>query len=211
MDSLEDMFPWQTSYCSSILLNDCIDDNVVGPDVVDLPSFDGMLVDMEMILAREQADAYEPCRPSPIPLSPLNSPMSTQLPVQASVDPSTVNTSIYSLQVGTIEIKPQAPSSPLSSAPDTPPVEKPKRSRAGGPAKSRPGSLKAKKAPAELRPDDPASKAKANRVPTKADHIIRERQRRDDMAAKYSTLESLLPPASKVELTYHSRLWHRDF
>ena len=38
------------------------------------------------------------------------------------------------------------------------------------------------------------------RSPTQADHIIRERQRRDDMAAKYNVLEALLPPAIKVGL-----------
>jgi hypothetical protein len=39
---------------------------------------------------------------------------------------------------------------------------------------------------------------KESRAPTHAEHIIRERQRRNDMAAKYLVLESLLPPAPKV-------------
>jgi hypothetical protein len=33
---------------------------------------------------------------------------------------------------------------------------------------------------------------------SQAEHIRRERQRRDEMAAKYTHLETLLPPAPKV-------------
>jgi hypothetical protein len=33
-----------------------------------------------------------------------------------------------------------------------------------------------------------------------ADHILRERQRRDEMSNKFAVLESLLPPSSKVGL-----------
>lgn len=72
-----------------------------------LPNFDGMLVDMElpeMISVPEQAVASQP-RPAPIPLSSFNSDMSTQVRVQASVDPSSVNTT----QIGTrgVKLQPQ--------------------------------------------------------------------------------------------------------
>lgn len=54
------------------------------------------------------------------------------------------------------------------------------------------------KAPAKSSKRVGAEQVKQSRAPTRAEHIIRERQRRDDMAAKYLVLESLLPPASKV-------------
>lgn len=46
--------------------------------------------------------------------------------------------------------------------------------------------------------DSGGEKSKQFRAPTKAEHIVRERQRRDDMAVKYNILESLLPSAAKV-------------
>lgn len=46
--------------------------------------------------------------------------------------------------------------------------------------------------------DSGVEKSKQFRAPTKAEHIVRERQRRDDMAVKYNILESLLPSAAKV-------------
>ena len=45
---------------------------------------------------------------------------------------------------------------------------------------------------------DAEQQVKESRAPMHAEHIIRERQRRNDMAAKYLVLESLLPPAPKV-------------
>ena len=55
-----------------------------------------------------------------------------------------------------------------------------------------------KKAKVVVTTDSGAEKSKQFRAPTKAEHIVRERQRRDDMAVKYNILESLLPSAAKV-------------
>lgn len=78
-------------------------------------------------------------------------------------------------------------------APVTPPAAKPKRTRAVRASTKK--STKAKPKPEAAVAEPP----KESRLPTQAEHIIRERQRRDDMAAKYSILESLLPPAAKRE------------
>jgi hypothetical protein len=42
----------------------------------------------------------------------------------------------------------------------------------------------------------------SQRPPEQAEHIIRERQRRDDMSSKFLMLESLLPPGPKVTLIH---------
>lgn len=41
---------------------------------------------------------------------------------------------------------------------------------------------------------------KQKRPPEQSDHILRERQRRDDMTSKFAILESLLPIGVKVTL-----------
>lgn len=43
---------------------------------------------------------------------------------------------------------------------------------------------------------------KCKRPSDQADHILRERQRRDDMTSKFAVLESLLPTGPKVNLTF---------
>lgn len=77
--------------------------------------------------------------------------------------------------------------------PVTPPAAKRKRTR---------GSRASTKRSTKVKPKPEAvvvELSKEARLPTQAEHIIRERQRRDDMAAKYLILESLLPPAAKRE------------
>ena len=53
--------------------------------------------------------------------------------------------------------------------------------------------------------------AKSKRPSEQADHILRERQRRDDMTSKFAVLESLLPIGVKVIILnfpcYSSQLW----
>lgn len=67
-------------------------------------------------------------------------------------------------------------------------------------------SPKAKKSRTELLVKELASEgevqveAKEVRRASQAEHIKRERQRRDEMAAKYTHLETLLPPAPKVNI-----------
>ncbi|KAG0553324.1 hypothetical protein M758_12G003000 [Ceratodon purpureus] len=78
-------------------------------------------------------------------------------------------------------------------APVTPPAAKPKRTRATK-VNSKKSAPKAKKARQTV-----AEQSKESRLATQAEHIMRERQRRDDMAAKYTILESLLPAAPKRE------------
>ena len=74
----------------------------------------------------------------------------------------------------------------------SPKSKKTSRARASPPVKN-PKVIKEAPVRGNLHP-------KEVRSPTQADHIIRERQRRDDMAAKYNVLEALLPPAIKVGL-----------
>ena len=82
----------------------------------------------------------------------------------------------------------------LDSEPfDDPPEVKPTR-------RARKGAIKATET-AKRRKVFDGEQMKLNRAPTHAEHIIRERQRRDDMASKYLILESMLPRAPKVHWT----------
>ncbi|KAG0562762.1 hypothetical protein KC19_9G169400 [Ceratodon purpureus] len=81
----------------------------------------------------------------------------------------------------------------LEGATVTPPAAKPKRTRATK-VNLKKSAPKAKKARQTV-----AKQSKESRLATQAEHIMRERQRRDDMAAKYMILESLLPAAPKRE------------
>jgi uncharacterized membrane protein len=86
-------------------------------------------------------------------------------------------------------------------APVTPSAAKPKRTRATK-ATSKKSAPKAKKQCRGVAAG--AEQPKDSRLATQAEHIMRERQRRDDMAAKYLILETLLPTAPKVIISVHA-------
>jgi len=208
VDSWGEVLEWQTQFCGASL------NDVMGPERT-MPSLDAMLIDSELPeislgpeLAAQSASYPSPLslslwppNPVSIPLSPPHS-LSRTIPVGTSAIQApastrnrlAVNTEPCSAgQTGTRGFDIPAPTTPVPSAPDTPP----KRSRGRGTAKSK--YTPKKKSPQELGFAAAAQpKSKENRVPTTAEHIIRERERRDDMSSKYSILESLLPPAPKV-------------
>lgn len=207
VDLLEEIFQWQTPFCTLPNDVDCIDNDEV------IPIIDGMLVDIELpelnLIPEHAASHPKPlsstlCYSNSISTTPVVNPANLQIKTSESIRNSlTVITKCSSMQIGTGGFEIPAPASPLSSAPNTPPFVKPKRSCGsgiGGPAKAKSSTPKTRKGPVLLRLGA-AERSKENRVPTTAEHIIRERQRRDDMAAKYTILESLLPPATKVQLS----------
>ncbi|KAG0583415.1 hypothetical protein KC19_3G134400 [Ceratodon purpureus] len=95
--------------------------------------------------------------------------------------------------VGLEKLATDSTSPQSDSAPYTPPAVKQTRR-----SSKRKANSKAKE-PAKSRILEDVAQVNVNRPPTHAEHIIRERLRRDDMAAKYLILESLLPPAPKRE------------
>lgn len=217
---LEDIFQWQTPFCT--LLGDIggiSEDGIDGIlDQIELPEIqDGAL----MIVAGCDGDAVASSRK----LSSETLEGCTEEPVSSTLWPCDLDAlAVESRSVlAPVEVcgmsvsagkggdpvgSPQSSTAPLKvansltasqgsheGAPFTPPAAKLKRTRATK-ATSKKNALRAKKSCQGAAAV--AEQAKENRLPTQAEHIIRERQRRDDMAAKYLILESLLPPAPKV-------------
>lgn len=203
---LEELFQWQTPLCTLLediggIEEDGIDsmlDQIELPDLQDdfIPSavtVDTVATNLSSsTISSNTEPVSSPLWPCDLQTSALNNNGILRLPpVQLSLD-----------SIGS----PQSSTAPLTGAvresqgskrevPLTPAAAKPKRTRAPRAAKSAPKAKKPCPDPAVLAEQAPE---KENRLPTQAEHIIRERQRRDDMAAKYLILESLLPPAPKV-------------
>jgi len=205
---LEEIFHWQTPFCpllediggieedgidsmlDQIELPELQDDLILGADAVDTVATNLS----SSTISSSTEPVSSPLWPCDLQTSALNNNGIIRLPpVRLSLD------SVGSPQSSTAPVLKEVARESQGSqreVPFTPAAAKPKRTRAT-PRASKSTSKAKKPCP------DPAvvaeqAKEKEKRLPTQAEHIVRERQRRDDMAAKYLILESLLPPAPKV-------------
>jgi hypothetical protein len=222
---LDEIFEWQTPFCSLLA-----DIGAIDPE----DGIDSMLVELPEIqedaLAIVHGDAgYAVASSTNLSSSTLTG--STEEPVSSPLWPCdlhspAVNSSslLPPLQGSGMHPSaadrfdpvgsPQSSSAPLKGAssvtasqgshegaPVTPSAAKPKRTRATK-ATSKKSAPKAKKQCRGVAAG--AEQPKDSRLATQAEHIMRERQRRDDMAAKYLILETLLPTAPKVIISVHA-------
>ena len=217
---LDEIFQWQTPFCA--LLGD------IG--VIPEDGIDSMLDQMELPEIQDDTLAIVPGAAGDAVVSSTNLSSSTltgstEEPVSSPLWPcdlraAAVDSNSFLPPVQAIEKNlssasnfdpvgsPQSSTAPFKGAnsltasqgshegaPVTPPAAKPKRTRASKAASKK----SAKKSCQGVGAVAEQPKAES-RLPTQAEHIIRERQRRDDMSHKYLILESLLPSAPKVNI-----------
>lgn len=205
---LEEIFQWQTPFCPLLADIGGIEEDGIHSmlEQIELPELQDDLIPgaaavdtvatklSSSTITSNTEPVSSPLWPCDLQTSALNNNGILRLPpVQLSLD------SVGSPQSSTAPMTGAARESQGSQreASVTPAATKPKRTRATPRAsKSTPKAKKPCPDPAVVAEQ---AKEKENRLPTQAEHIIRERQRRDDMASKYLILESLLPPAPKRE------------
>jgi len=209
---LDEIFQWQTPFCTLLAdIGGIGDGGIEGMlDQIELPELQDDLIpgaaaidtvatnlSSSTITSTTEEPVSSPLWPCDLHTSALNSNGILRLPPVQLSAPKPLDR-VGSPQSSTAPLTATAQGSQASrgEAPFTPAAAKPKRTRATPrTSKSTPKAKKPCPDPAVVA-EQP--REKENRLPTQAEHIIRERQRRDDMAAKYLILESLLPPAPKV-------------